>query len=179
MSNETEKGRTTLGSVVEMPSNEDGEKAGDPNAKRVGTTYIIPSTMKDRKSLEQQAKALFKRIQLTAVSLNIVTRGIPGLLAKTLVRIEGIGPTMDGPYYATKITHKIRPGPYTCSMHVCRSASTAVAHPVDEPLPGQGQGVETKGNVNNKPTQDPETLNPKKNPDGSTEFVAPGRDINF
>ena len=179
VSNETETGRDTLGGVVEMPSEEDGENAGDLNAKRVGTTYIIPSTLKDRKSIEQQAKGIFKRVQLNAISMGLSTRGIPALLAKATVRIEGIGPTMDGPFYLASVTHKVRPGPYTCVLKAKRDASSAVAHPVEDPLPGQGDGVTTKGNINNKPTRDPVALNPKKNPDGSTEFFEPGREINL
>lgn len=179
VSNETESGRHTLGSVVEMPSEADGENSSDPNAKRVGTTYIIPSTLKDRASMEQQAKGIFKRVQLNAISMGLTTRGVPSLLAKATVTITGIGPTVDGTYYLTEVMHKVRPSPYLCTMKAKRDASTAVAHPAEPKLPGQGDGVETSGNVNDKSPQTTGELNPRVNSDGSTEFTTGGRNINF
>lgn len=175
VSNETVP-RAGLGERLEIVSREDANAAGDPGLGRIGTEFVMPTTELTQTSTEEISRAVFKRVQMNAVELELTARGRPQLLAKSTILVEGLGPTLSGPYYVVSVVHNITPSPYLVKLKLKRDGKTQHTVPTIEKLPGQGDGVGSKSAVNNKLPPPVDTLTPTA-VDGNVEFRVPERKI--
>lgn len=168
-------GRSVLGSSLEIVSPADAARHGEPLAERIGTEVLVPTTELTGAAAKRAATGAYKRVQLGAIELNITARGRPNLLAKSLVRVEGFGPTMSGVYYVKSVVHKVVPAPYLMKLKLARDASTMVVVPSEETVPGQGDGVAASGAVNDRAPAE-NLYEPVTLPDGSVEFRSSTRE---
>lgn len=168
--------RQGLAESLEVVGREEALNAGDPSLGRVGTEAILPTTELSQVSTQEIAEEVFKRVQLKAVELEVEARGRPQLLAKTTIRIEGLGPTLSGVYYVVQAKHKVVPSPYMMTLKLKRDGKTQYRNPAARKLPGQGGGVSTAGSVNDQEPPALATLTPTEK-DGNVEFRVPERKI--
>ena len=164
--------RTVLAPILGTVGPGDGADAGDPMLDGLAVEYSVPNFGVTAEEAERWAAQIFKVISLKSVELNVSARGIPDLLAKSVVRIEQIGPTLSGNYYVKNIKHKPYPPPYTMVMKVARDGHTRVDDGTVL-VAGQGNGVRSSGAVNNQGASEtlmvPVTV---KNPDtGASEVI--------
>lgn len=101
-----------------------------------------------------EADAAFKRSARAAIKLTVDCVGDPGLVAKTVVRIEGLGARLSGNYYVTKAVHTHGPGSYRTTISVRRDAHGKASS-------GPKPPAADKGAENAKPAADAGVLQPK------------------
>jgi len=80
---------------------------------------LVPRTLKEA---EELARAYLKRSEYALLQGSGSVVGDPGLRAKTLVKIAGVGERYSGTYYVTKVTHSIGDGGYTSEFECQRNA---------------------------------------------------------
>lgn len=170
-------GRHSLAGSILAVGPDDAAKHGEPLAAVNATQLVVPSSESTRASAERFARGLYKRVQLSAVQLDVTARGVPCLLAKSTVKVEGLGPTLSGIYHIKSIAHKIRPSPYTMALKLARDGMTMTVSIGDQPLPGQGQGVSSAGTVNTALAQPVTTLPTKQVSAIVSEFLSSVRSI--
>ena len=126
---DAESGRTTLapegglvgvkdGVVISVHDAEDGARAAG--------AAVVPSTEKTAASAQRQASGMFAKAQLQAIELTMECIGDPQMLAKTLVEVHGIGKTLSGNYFVTKVEHKLGAG-YTMTLKLKRDGKSSGA----------------------------------------------------
>lgn len=76
-----------------------------------GQLWTKPTTELTKAAAERSAQGTQRRQQMRAMNLTLGMRGDALLLAKTIVRINGLGPTLSGMYYVTEVKH----GPLSAS----------------------------------------------------------------
>jgi phage protein D len=171
--------RDTLGATVELPSTDDA--AADPLAQSIGSFTVLRSFADTEEEAAREVAQRWKRIQLGAVKMTITARGIPSLLAKSTIRIEGLGATADGNYYIEQIQHKTDV-PYMMTLKTKRDGKNAATAPYEAGLPGQGAGTASAGKLNDKDALASDQLVPvvEEDPDTGllkTSFDVGGREI--
>ncbi len=114
------------------------------------SSVVARTTEPTQASAVRQAQGAYAKNQLAAVILSLETAGDPQALAKSVVTVLGIGETLSGNYYRTKIQHKLGAG-YTMTEEARRdgkSAATTLASLVDQVPTASGGGVPARGPVN-------------------------------
>lgn len=166
--------RDTLGSTVELPSTGDG--ATDPLAQSIGSFHVRRSWADTEEEAIREAAQIWKRIQLGAIKMTIVARGIPTLLAKSTIRLAGLGATANGNYYVEEIQHKTDV-PYMMTLKCKRDGKSAAAAPYETALPGQGTGTASAGLLNDKNALAADELIPQVEEDPDTGLLKTTFDI--
>lgn len=119
--------RTGLGDILEIVD----PKTGKTHLQEgTGTDTIAPSSETNAAAAARQAQGAFKKAQLTAVKMTMVTIGDPGQVAKSIVGMNGIR-SLSGKYYVTSVKHTLdQSGAYDMELKMRRdgrSSSTASA----------------------------------------------------
>lgn len=146
--NTTAGGRTALGQVMENPGPDDAAAAGDANAKENATVQVYHTTAKTREEALRKAIALYRRVQLNAVPLELPVVGDPRMIAKSTVLVENIGPTTSGLYYVKRVVHAVSGSTFTLKLSLTSDGKAAFTSSAYDKLPGQGQGVRPKAKIN-------------------------------
>jgi phage protein D len=109
--NSTAQGRTALmptQTVHELLDGSSGESTGEMKSiEGNGSEIVAPTTETTKAGAERQAKAHFEKVQMRAVKMGFSAIGDPGVQAKCVIRIEGIGKTYSGLWYARSVTHEL------------------------------------------------------------------------
>jgi phage protein D len=135
--NSTSGADTTLAPervVITGISARDGSVTGDFE-KESGSTHVTGGAT-DARAAKKLAAAGYHGSQLAAAILTLDCRGDPHLLAKSVVRVEGIGRLIEGNYYVRSVTHTVGSG-YVMQVKALRSGVNASG------------GVAAKGPQNN------------------------------
>lgn len=88
---------------------------------------------------QQEAEAAFRKAEDNTVEATITTVGAPGLRAKRIITLYGLGKTYSGNWYVKQATHSVGSS-YTCTAKLTRNATGNAA------AAGAGK---TSGKVNN------------------------------
>lgn len=109
----TDAGRPTLSPVREVIDPESGRARIEAS---VAAEETLPTSAADATTAGREAAGRFRRQEQTAVRLNLTCIGDPGLLAKTVVDVQGLGQRMSQRYYVKKASTKIDGSGYMTSL---------------------------------------------------------------
>lgn len=171
--------RSTLAPMQDSYGPDDPSQAGEPLVEQLVTELVLPSVERTSAEAKRYAEGAWKRAQVAQVEATMVAWGVPNLVAKSVVLIEGIGPTLSGLYYVTNVKHATK-APYLMTLKVARDGKTRANQPQVQKLPGQGDGVPSGGTLNEQepPLAGEPAAQPKTNPDTGlteTEYKAQSR----
>lgn len=155
--------RATLAPIQNTYGPDDPGEAGEPLVVQLVTELVLPSVERTAKEAKRFAEGVWKRAQVAQVKMTLSVWGVPALVAKSVILIDGIGPTLSGLYYINNIKHNTQ-APYIMTLKVSRDGKTRASQPQKLKLPGQGDGVPSGGTLNeqepvngNAPTPQPRT----------------------
>lgn len=114
--NETDTDRHVLQSYTATIDGESGDVTGQ---KHVSYEETRPSNVESQKDADVEAKGSYRKAQQVAVKMKLELRGMPSLLAKSVVTIDGLGKRLSGKYYVKAIRHSLSGGgAYVCSAEL-------------------------------------------------------------
>lgn len=105
--NATVQGRPTL-----MPTMTVHEQALTDQAKALagnGVEVVSATTEDTEEGAKRQAEAYFAKHQMRAVKMSFAAVGDPNMVAKSVIRVDGIGQRLSGLYYVRNVIHQIAP----------------------------------------------------------------------
>lgn len=73
------------------------------------------------------AETTFGQAEHGQVTAEATTVGLPGLRAKTIIEIRGVGRKLSGLYYVESVRHRIDSSGYSCELALRRNAVGTVA----------------------------------------------------
>ncbi len=146
-------GRPTLSTVREVIDPESGRARIEAS---VGAEETLPTSAGDAATAQREATGRFRRQEQTAVRLSLDCIGDPGLLAKTVVEVQGLGRRLSQRYYVKKASTKIDGGGYMVKLTTISDGSGG--HSTESRL-AQGlslldPGPPTSGRPNTAPASD-------------------------
>ncbi len=100
--NESEKDRDSMANVIQIV---DPESSNTRIARRNASEQTITTAQQTETAAKKEAKGRYKNTQLSAVKLKFTVIGDPGILAKTVVVLIGIGKLLSGRYTVTEAEH--------------------------------------------------------------------------
>lgn len=125
--------RTTLAPTPELAS---GALVVDPVTGETHTqaasdpgTAVHPTSQSTPEAAKTDAEGKFIRTQQSAIQLTLTIEGDPGLSAKTVIVINGIGKRLSGRYYITQINDNIGGSAYTQTLKVRTDGVNGKASP--------------------------------------------------
>lgn len=93
----------------------------------VAQDQVGASTEATQEAAQRSVNGAFRQQQMRAVTLSLTCRGDAQLLAKSTIRIDGLGPSMSGIYYVVRVKHDLANG-YKMAVKAKRDGkATAVA----------------------------------------------------
>lgn len=125
--NATTKGREALAAkpeVITGVNTRDGTLTTVEQA--VGSEVVLNTSEATPAAAKNTAVGIYKKSQMAAVELTLECVGDPDLVAKSVVKVSGIGSIFSGNYYVKSVSHKIGPG-YTMTMKLRRDGKNAGA----------------------------------------------------
>lgn len=183
--NATTTGRQTLAPVVEVFTaidKRDGtatDKTIPPHA--LGSSAVATTTAKTPAEAQRIANGMFLNGQLAAVVLNCDAVFDPQMVAKSIVRIDGIGPTLTGNYYVKAISFKHTGTMTFKARRDGKNQATNTTGPAPKGAPTDSKGVPATGAQNAaappKTSADgtkPADLQVVNNRDGSISYTETG-----
>lgn len=102
--NETDRGRDATGKEVIV---RDPVTAKLVNQTRAASEVNSADESESEAEAKAKARGRFRRAQQNAVKMTLVLRGEPRLLAKSVVRINGMGRRLSGNYYVRSVRHTL------------------------------------------------------------------------
>jgi phage protein D len=134
----SETKRETLAPVLEIV----GKESGATHLETRNASETVRSTSEaSAAAAKRQVDGAYRRTQHTTVKLSVSIVGDPGLVAKTVVEIQGIGQRLSGKYYVSQASHRRDSNAYVTDLKVLRD--------------GHGQaGVASAGKPNRTSAQD-------------------------
>lgn len=111
----TDTERITTGSTLEVV---DPEAGTSQLVQRMGSEVVRPTSSTSPATAKQEAEGRFRKSQHNAVKLELELVGDPGIMAKTVVQVEGLGKRLSGRYYVQKATHSVSPSGYSLRLEV-------------------------------------------------------------
>jgi hypothetical protein len=81
-----------------------------------------PTAAAERKKAEREAKGRHRKARRGAIKLKLNCVGDPGVTAKTVIEIKGLGERLSGNYYVENVKHSLGDG-YKMTMLVRRDGS--------------------------------------------------------
>ena len=109
--------RDTLAEDIEIIDPASGASSlQSPAATNTASSDTRPTTETSAAGAKVQAAGIFTRGQQSAVELDLSMIGDPSLLAKTVIKVSGLGKRLSGRYYASNITHTVGSGGYTMKL---------------------------------------------------------------
>lgn len=113
----SETKRETLAPIIEIVDPE----SGATNLQERNASEAVKSTSEATSAAaKRQADAQFQRTQHTTVKLSASTVGDPGLVAKTVVEVQGISQRLSGKYYIKVATHRVDTAGYVTDLKFMR-----------------------------------------------------------
>jgi phage protein D len=82
-----------------------------------GSAEVRPTTEITQQGAQREAQAVFRRTQQTSVNMSLKIVGDPGIAAKSVIEVTGLGKRLSGKYYVTSIKHSLGSG-YSCDIKV-------------------------------------------------------------
>lgn len=129
--------RDSPASVLEAISEEDGSAK---DVEGVASLHVAPTMAKSKEEAEGVAKGLYTQSQINAVQLSLTIWGDPGIVAKSIVQVAGLGPVFSGNYYVSSAHHQVVPG-YQVTLKTKRDGHAKAG--------GAAQDTKSKATVNN------------------------------
>jgi hypothetical protein len=129
---ETDSSREVLAPVRDLIDPEDGSTRVVEG--RLAGEETVPTTAPDSATAAREARGRFRRTQQAAVKMTMTIVGDPNMLAKTIVRVEGVGARLSQAYYVRKVVSSLSKSGYTCDLelisdgHGGHSTTSRVAH---------------------------------------------------
>lgn len=123
---------------------------------------------------KREADRRFKKATQTTVKISMVVIGDPSLLAKTVIRLEGIGKRLTGNYYVRAVKHSIGAQGYTTSLELLSDGHRGYVQPGDILLAedrGKPVDPENKADKNDKDTVKPHGLIQRNKDTGTVDFI--------
>jgi phage protein D len=87
---------------------------------------------------EAEAKAKFRRAQKSAVKMKMEAVGDPNMLAKTNVRLSGVGKRLSGVYHVQEVEHDVGPGKYEMTLKLYSDGTGALDKKTTQSLAENG-----------------------------------------
>lgn len=132
----------------------------DTIAAASGTASTHPTTEPTKEGAKAVADGAFRQSQITLVQLTGKCIGDPGLLAKSMVKINGIR-SLSGNYYLSSVKHTLNASGYGCSWKAKRDGRSSAA------ATAAGKPATSSAAVNSKnPPKDDKALEPIEKIDG-------------
>lgn len=100
--------RATGTEVTVYPAPPKNSGAADPNASGI----TKPTTATTQTAASNEASGAFIRTQQATGTLTLNLVGDPGVLAKSVIQVDGIGTAISGRYYVANAKHTITPSGY-------------------------------------------------------------------
>lgn len=125
-------GLTTFRDVIDEESAStvnDVAVPGGPTTlkKAVGQGETRPTSATDSEVAKAQARGKFDAVHQTAVKMKVTIVGDPTILAKSVIRLEGFGKRLSGPYYVRKVSHSGTEQGYTCELELVSDGHSGYA----------------------------------------------------
>lgn len=117
----TDTGRTALAPVAELVDPETGRATTVD--LRAASEEVRPTSAQDDASAAAEARGRFRRVQLTAVKMNVEVVGDPYLFAKSSVLMSGVGTRLSGLYWVKGARHTISGSGYTTALEMMSDGS--------------------------------------------------------
>jgi hypothetical protein len=114
----------------------------------VAQQQVAPTSEVTKEAAERRAQGAYAKQQMRGVQFTLTVRGDAQLVAKTIIRIEGLGPLHSGLYYVTSIKHPVTATSYIMSVKVRRDGYSSAAS--GQGLPPTTAKTEAKTNPNNE-----------------------------
>lgn len=115
-------------------------------AQRAARAELKATAEADAAAAEKKAKGTLRRKKQLTIKLKGKVVGDPGLIAKTVLRIGGIGERLSGNYYVKSVKHSITSGGYICDMKCIRDGQNRMSARLFEKVAGGGgQGIQSNG----------------------------------
>jgi phage protein D len=151
--------RTSLAPVIDVVNEEDLSDHDEPMTKTTSTAHVLTS-YEGADAAKRLADGMYKKAQLAAVQIELECWGDERMVAKSIVSVQRIGPTISGNYYVRSVKHKIQPtnDGYTMTLELRRDGRNRATATAFDQLPGQGTGAKSTAHVNGQPAQDPNTV---------------------
>ena len=150
-----EKTLETVGKAKDYLQKNTGDLVGEA-LQYASSFFERPKAVQGGTGKEETQTAAKKRVRTSkqsTIELRIVVIGDPTLIAKTVVRLEGVGRKLTGNYYVKSVTHSVSDA-YMCSLILLRDGHS-------------GKKPNQKGN--NKKTKDAANANGVD--DGNTYYI--------
>jgi hypothetical protein len=113
-----------FGTITELPAGAPADQGGA--LASVAQQHVAPTTEVTKEAATRRAQGAYSKQQMRAVGLTLPLRGDGELTAKTVVRIDGLGPKLSGLYYLTSVKHQISgSGGYTMSVKARRDGQSS------------------------------------------------------
>ncbi len=139
--------RDSLAPVIEIVDPE----TGTTRLERRNVSEAIHTTAEPTAAIaKRQADARYRDVQQLTVKLTATVLGDPGLVAKTVVELQGISQRLSGKYYVHEAKHKIDGSGYTVELSCLRDGHSAIAGPPSKGKPNRGTAADN----------DPDALRP-------------------
>lgn len=84
-----------------------GGESGDLTLKNVAVEHTVASNVQTAEDAEREAQAKYRLATQRAVKMTLKIRGAPGLLAKSVVNVSGLGKRLSGKYYVKSVKHPL------------------------------------------------------------------------
>jgi phage protein D len=146
--------RDGTAAVLEVVSEIDGTAHDVENN---ATKAVVATTEVTEAAALRQAQGLYTAAQVNAVKLTLPCIGDPNLVAKSVIRVQGLGPVLSGNYYVSKVKHSLKSG-YSMTISVQRdghgqgggAAQTAASKATqnDKDVPANQDGLDPQDDVN-------------------------------
>ncbi len=139
--------RDSLAPVIEIVDPETGRTRLE---RRNISEDLRPTAQPTSAAAKREADGRYRQTQHLTVELSTTVIGDPGLLAKTVVEIQGISQRLSGKYYLREARHKIDGSNYTVDLKCLRDGHSELGGPPSKGKPNRGSAADN----------DPDALRP-------------------
>lgn len=137
-------GETTLASVVELVDAKTGSTSME---SRKASEATVASTATTKEDAQRQADGAYSKAQMAAVKFKVPAVGNPYCMAKSVVKMDGIGKRLNGNYFLAAVSHTITTSGYKmeldCRRNGTNAGASSGASPAKPPGPNGPQNTET------------------------------------
>ncbi len=150
--NASDSARETLSSMVDRINPEEATTSTEVVAAADET---IPTSQATATSAQREARGRFRKVQQVAVKMKMTIIGDPGIYAKTIVDVQGMGLRVSGRYYVKKVSSEVSSSGYTQSLELISDGhgGHSTESKTVQGLELLENGVASHGNRNNAPAQ--------------------------
>jgi uncharacterized protein len=143
--------RPTLAEVVEVVDPDTGQTV--LQTRNATSAAHNAGAAEDDATLQHQADKAFEVAEQDAVEMSLKVIGDPGLRARIIVEVRGVGAWLSGKYYVQSVRHQLDGAGYGCDLKLLRDGT---GHRARQIAQAQAQG----GTPNTQPLTRPGALTP-------------------